>query len=604
MELRPAPTARLRCTRAFARAGAVVPAALLTALILLAALAAPVSSSAQELAQPPSPERSPAGYELTAAEVTAIARGTEAVAGQRAKYPDLEPTAYTNGPGRWQVSFMAGDEEVTQVQVDDGTGQVLEAWTGPQVAWKMARGYDSAFGGRLNAWYVWIPLCVVFLVPFVDPRRPFRLLHLDLLVLLAFSVSHLLFNRGEIFWSVPLAYPVLLYVLARMLLVGFRPRERREQLMPLVPVTAVALGALFLIGFRIAFNVIDTSVIDVGYASVVGADVIADGKGLYDDSFPADLGSGDTYGPVTYLAYLPFEQALPWSGEWDDLPAAHGAAIAFDLVTVVGLFLLGRRLRPGAEGRALGVALAFAWASYPYTTFVLASNANDSLVAMLVVLALLAVTSAPARGVLLGLAAASKFAPLALAPLFARGVDPPPTAVQPGETNGARSNGGGSLAGRVSRGGRRSLRGPALFTLAFLGTLALLAVLFVPADGPRALYDQTLGYQAGRDSPFSVWGQAPSLDWLHTAVKIGVVGLGVAVAFVPRRRGPVQLAALAAAVVVALQLAMTHWFYLYVVWFAPLVFVAFLATYRTGAQGVSTEPRGAAGREERVAVTA
>jgi hypothetical protein len=598
VELRPAPAARLSGSSPFARGGAVAAAALLTILILLAALAAPAPSSAQDLEQPPSPKRSPAGYELTAEEVTAIARGTEAVRRERAEHSDLEPTAYTNGADRWQVSFMADDEEVAQVQVDDGTGEVLEAWTGPQVAWKMARGYDGAFGGRLNSWYVWIPLCLVFLAPFVDPRRPFRMLHLDLLVLLAFSVSHHLFNRGEIFWSVPLAYPVLLYVLVRMLWVGFRPRERRERLMPLVPVTAVALGVLFLVGFRIAFNVIDTSVIDVGYASVVGADVIADEKGLYEDSFPEGLGSGDTYGPVTYLAYLPFEQALPWSGEWDDLPAAHGAAIAFDVVTIVGLFLLGRRLRPGAEGRTLGVALAFAWASYPYTAFVLASNANDSLVAMLVVLALLAVTSAPARGVLLGLAAASKFAPLVLAPLFARGVNASPRGLRLGETNDASSNGG------ASRPGRRSPRGSVLFTFAFLGTLALLAVLFMPADGPRVLYDQTLGYQAGRDSPFSVWGQVPSLDWLHTAVKVGVVGLGLAVAFVPRRRGPVQLAALGAAVMVALQLAMTHWFYLYVVWFVPLVLVALLATHSTEPRGASTEIRGTAGREERVAVTA
>ena len=38
---------------------------------------------------------------------------------------------------------------------------------------------------------------------------------------------------------------------------------------------------------------------------------------------------------------MPFEQALPWSGKWDDLPAAHAAAIAFDLLTLLFLFLAG-----------------------------------------------------------------------------------------------------------------------------------------------------------------------------------------------------------------------------------------------------------------------
>jgi hypothetical protein len=37
------------------------------------------------------------------------------------------------------------------------------------------------------------------------------------------------------------------------------------------------------------------------------------------------------------------------------------------------------------------------------------------------------------------------------------------------------------------------------------------------------------------------------------------------------------VAALAAAVLIALQLGVEHWFYLYIPWFAPLVFVALLA---------------------------
>ena len=87
-------------------------------------------------------------------------------------------------PGRWQVSWFDRRQEVAQVRVDDSTGAVIEQWTGDQVAWTMARGYEGAFGRKLNAPYVWIPLCLLFLAPFVDPRRPFRMLHLDLLVLL------------------------------------------------------------------------------------------------------------------------------------------------------------------------------------------------------------------------------------------------------------------------------------------------------------------------------------------------------------------------------------------------------------------------------------
>ena len=104
--------------------------------------------------------------------------------------------------------------------------------------------------------------------------------------------------------------------------------------------------------------------------------------------------------------------------------------------------------------------------------------------------------------------------------------------------------------------------------------LAVTVVPFIPDGGLRELYDRTLGYQAARGSPFSVWGQEPSLEWLQTVVKAGAVGLALLVAFVPRRPSDRQLAALGAAVLIALQLPVTHWFYLYVVWFVPFVLVA------------------------------
>ena len=46
---------------------------------------------------------------------------------------------------------------------------IVEEWGGFQVAWTMARGYEGQFGRSLNAPWLWIPLCVLFLAPFVDP---------------------------------------------------------------------------------------------------------------------------------------------------------------------------------------------------------------------------------------------------------------------------------------------------------------------------------------------------------------------------------------------------------------------------------------------------
>ena len=113
-------------------------------------------------------------------------------------------------------------------KVDDGTGVVTEAWTGPQVAWTMARGG----AGRVRRQddqrpWVWLGFCALFFVGLADLRRPLSLRNLDLLALLSFSISLRLFNEGEIFWSVPLAYPPLVYLLARCVWIGRRDRPPR-----------------------------------------------------------------------------------------------------------------------------------------------------------------------------------------------------------------------------------------------------------------------------------------------------------------------------------------------------------------------------------------
>ena len=84
-------------------------------------------------------------------------------------------------------------------------------------------------------------------------------------------------------------------------------QQARRPLQLLVPVTWLAVAVVFLLGFRVALNVTRSNVIDVGYAGVIGADRIVDGRALY-GAFPNDNQHGDTYGPVVYAAYVPFEQ--------------------------------------------------------------------------------------------------------------------------------------------------------------------------------------------------------------------------------------------------------------------------------------------------------
>jgi len=501
---------------------------------------APVNVSDLDAARP--------GYRLKGRRVLAIAARSTAARKVIREVKGAYPGAYTKGPGRWQVSYFSRDKpakEVAQMYVDDRTAKVTEQYTGYKVAWTMARGYSGAFGRKVNSPWVWIPLTVLFLLPFIRMRG----VRLDLLVLAAFGVSLAFFNDAQVDTSVPLVYPGLAYLLGRALWIGLRRGDAERSRGPvrlLVPVSVLAIGVVFLIGFRVALNVTSSNVIDVGYAGVIGADKLIQGEPLY-GAFPKDNEHGDTYGPVTYAAYVPFVEALGWSGRWDpDMPAAHGAAIAFDLLACGLCFLVGRRMR----GPTLGIVLAYLWVSFPFSLYVLMANTNDALVAVLVLLSIFVASGPRARGAAVALGGLTKFATLALAPLFA--------------THGFA---------------RTRVRGLAWFLVSFgvVGTIAMAPVL-LQHQALSTVYDRTLGFQAERGSPFSVWGlyDLPGLQHVWQGLAV-LLALGLAV--VPRRRDVVGLAACAAAVVIALQAGVTHWFYLYLVWFFPLLAVALFARY-------------------------
>jgi hypothetical protein len=512
-------------------------ARIVSAAVVLALLAAS-PAQADDLVRPPSLDKPPEGYRLTGNQALAIAnRAPKALEARRA-HPGSYPNVFEKSGSRWQISYFAPGtpaEEIAQVYVSDDTGQITEDWTGPQVAWTMARGYPGAFGRKVNSPWVWIGLTLLFIAPFIDPRRPFRLRHLDLAMVMAFGISVAFFNDANLDASVPLAYPPLLYLLGRMLWIGLRRSRAPDPLRLLVPASWLVVGLLFLIGFRIGLNVTNSNVIDVGYAGVIGADRIADGDRLW-GNFPDDNQHGDTYGPVNYAAYVPFEQVFPWGGSWDDLPAAHAAAIAFDLLCVGLLFLIGRRLR----GPTLGIALAYAWAANPFTLYAMNCNVNDALVGALVLAAILAATAPATRGALIALAGMTKFAPLGLGPLFAT-----------------------------------HTRGALRYAIGFAAVLVPCAALVLAYGGVHEFYDRTIAFQGSRGSPFSVWGLY-GWDVAQAVAQGAAVTLAVAVAFVPRRRDVVGLAALAAAVLIALQLGVTHWFYLYLVWFLGPVSIALL----------------------------
>jgi hypothetical protein len=495
------------------------------------------------------------------------------------RYPPNPTTDATFDQGVWTVNVSSGKAGVVATgKIDDATPAVTEAWTGPQVAWKMARGYKGAFGGtKINSPWVWLSLCALFLVGLVDWRRPLSVRTVDLLVLIAFSVSLWFFNRGDVFSAMSFAYPCLGWLLARCLWIARTDRPPRGA--AVWPVWLLAAATVFVAGFRVGLNVRASNVIDVGYSGVIGADRIAHGMSPYghfpveDDRpkcGPADADGevrdriqtngrcenanplGDTYGPVSYLAYLPGYAIFGWSGQWDSLPSVHFTSIVFDLLAILGLALVGRRF----GGPRLATALAFSWVAWPFTQYASSSNTNDAIMPALLIWGFLALTAPLARGAAVALSGWTKFASLLLLPLWL--------------------------------GYPEARRGRSLAVLGFaLATALVFFVLFLepsPWHAARVFYHRTFGYQVGRDSPFSLWdwGQyhakgLPDLHLVQRALEVLLVVGALALAWVPRRRSPLRMAALSAGVLIGFELVLTHWFYLYLPWFFPFIALALIA---------------------------
>ncbi|MGH2853354.1 MAG: hypothetical protein ACRDLF_04070, partial [Solirubrobacteraceae bacterium] len=90
----------------------------------------------------------------TAAKAERLFLADPKVAHWLTRYPPHPVTDASYADGTWTVNVFSGKAgEIATGTVDDASGAVIEAWTGPQAAWKMARGYPGAFGGvKLNTY--------------------------------------------------------------------------------------------------------------------------------------------------------------------------------------------------------------------------------------------------------------------------------------------------------------------------------------------------------------------------------------------------------------------------------------------------------------------
>jgi hypothetical protein len=395
-----------------------------------------------------------------------------------------------------------------------------------------------------------VPSAACFVLGLVDLRRPWRVEHLDLLALAGFFAVAMLLSDDLSRVGLWLAAGCLGWLLARMA-GAWLGTWRMPELRPSVSSRWLGLAILILLLARIG-SLAGGNILDVGQACSLGAWRLLHGLPLYGAASwqgPGGLrlNRADTYGPFAYYAYMPFAAvfqpalAWGWAHSVSVVPATLLPAVCFDVLTLAGLHVLGRRV----GGRSLAKAFMFAYLLYPFPDLSLTAETNDGLIAALCVWTIVVATERPeARGLLMAAAALTKFVPALLALQFL------------GEK-----------------------RGRGRYALTLVAALSGMLAWPLITSGPASFLDSTLGYQLvqrGGGTQFSIWTYMP--PYMAIVARLIVAAALLLLALSPMVRPPVrdarQHAALAAALLIGGQLLLGYWFYSYLTWWYPLIVIA------------------------------
>ena len=197
----------------------------------------------------------------------------------------------------------------------------------------------------------------------------------------------------------------------------------------------------------------------------------------------------------------------------------------------------------------------FAWAIFPYTLYSTNNNTNDIIVAAVMAVGLATAVSPLARGASVAAGFAIKLFPIVLAPLW------------------------------MLQDGPRKRASILDFLLGGMGVVLLtfwvLALEGDPLGGLGIFFEKTLAFQGERETPWTIFAQVPGLKILQQPLTALAILLTFIVAVFPRKRTIRRLAAFSVALIIAFELTVNYWFYPYVTWFEPFVFLALLIETNT-----------------------
>jgi hypothetical protein len=476
---------------------------------------------------------------------------------------------------------------------------------------------------------IWLAIVVALVVAF-NFRKPWHPRNVELLALLA--IGGLLFNIMRFFdyLTDPIHFRVMDWVFGGIvavclfLLVAAIWRVRRPHLTPWRPNLGrrplVALACL-LLGLNV-LTALATPPDDAGFYTNLGAQRLRE-RGMFPYGDPLLSNSaGSGYGPVLYLAHLPYQWLLnpqPLNDTAYDradlagpevyrLPpplATQLTTVTFHLIGVFALVAIGSRL----ANRRVGWGLA---ALYCGSVYVMGVGGDRELIggmtfishiapAAVSLLAFAALARPLLAGMLLVAATATTFYPVLFAPAWI----------------------GYYWDDRAAL--KRFAAGLVIAGLAIGGPVLALSQ---PVEGRGLLgtvLHESVGHHQGGDtyglSPFGFWGLRYDARQLFREPLLGgqfvtspmflMTGLLAALCFVlARRASPQQLALLTAALAIGAQVSKIHATAVYVTWFYPFLLIGFFTSgyglgrdlrHRRSVAGV--RPFGMVGGEEKAADT-
>lgn len=464
------------------------------------------------------------------------------------------------------------DSRLQRVTFFAGAQVVLDAAVGPRGEVKAIEehvaGAPASGAALANApWLLALLTALFLLATMVAPLQ--RLRNLDALVLASLTATVLLIDHRLVAASVACASLALLYLLLRCLVIGFGARREPS---PSTPLLAYVLGRwgpraqtrslrMLVLTAALAFAMITLTsggYTDVAVASLQGATDILHGVLPYGHVGLAL--HGDTYPLLNYVLYLPGALLTPVTDAFSEFSGSLWVAAAASLLAGLAIYrtaaspLLAPEPRERPVDRQLRATLS--WLCFPPVLLAASGGANDLLVAA--ALAWMLALRKHARASMLALAGAAwvKLVPLALLAAWLPGT-------------------------------RRLLRSLAPSLALSAAMLALLVGLGGPAGFSAML--TAIAFQFQRGSFFAPWYTFGVLA-VQPFAQAAVLTLALAVfarlkAERSLRNDPVGLSALAAALLLALQLAANYWTWSYLPWVFPFLALALFARSQARVDG-------------------